>query len=428
MRVISGDSLNAIEGPGWHNGPMAETVPPLSSVPSPARSAAKPLSAPQKALRKLGLVRPIDLALHLPLRYEDETRIIRLADAREGEPAQIEGVVTGAEITLRPRRQLLVTLNDGSDSCTLRFFSFYPSHQKTLSVGARIRARGELRGGFLGWTMMHPSFHAAGGELPNALTPVYPTSAGLPQAYLRRAVVAGLNRAELSDTIPPDALADCPGLRAPGDSRPWSLREALRFLHHPAPDVPLAALEDRSHPAWQRLKAEELLAQQLSQYRAKQERAGLRAPMLPARPGGLHEQLLAVLPFQLTAAQRRVSEDIARDLARPVPMHRLLQGDVGSGKTVVAALAATVAIDAGWQCALWRRLKSWPSSTSASWWAGSRPCWRRWAKPWPGSPAARKRKSARPCWRKFPVARQRWWWVPTLSFRSRCGSSGWRSR
>ncbi len=331
---------------------MAETVPPLSSVPSPARSAAKPLSAPQKALRKLGLVRPIDLALHLPLRYEDETRIIRLADAREGEPAQIEGVVTGAEITLRPRRQLLVTLNDGSDSCTLRFFSFYPSHQKTLSVGARIRARGELRGGFLGWTMMHPSFHAAGGELPNALTPVYPTSAGLPQAYLRRAVVAGLNRAELSDTIPPDALADCPGLRAPGDPRPWSLREALRFLHHPAPDVPLAALEDRSHPAWQRLKAEELLAQQLSQYRAKQERAGLRAPTLPARPGGLHEQLLAVLPFQLTAAQRRVSEDIARDLARPVPMHRLLQGDVGSGKTVVAALAATVAIDAGWQCAL----------------------------------------------------------------------------
>ncbi|WP_101049614.1 ATP-dependent DNA helicase RecG, partial [Macromonas nakdongensis] len=122
--------------------------------------------------------------------------------------------------------------------------------------------------------------------------------------------------------------------------------------HQPRPDVPLAALEDRSHPAWQRLKAEELLAQQLSQHRAKQERAGLRAPVLPTRPGGLHEQLLAVLPFQLTAAQRRVGDDIAQDLARPVPMHRLLQGDVGSGKTVVAALAATVAIDAGWQCAL----------------------------------------------------------------------------
>lgn len=332
----------------WHNRLMAAHA----SSSQPARLSGKSLSAPQKAMRKLGLVRPIDLALHLPLRYEDETRITRLADAREGESVQIEGTVTGAEITLRPRRQLLVTLHDGSDSCTLRFFSFYPSHQKSLSVGARIRARGELRGGFLGWTMMHPSFHAAGGELPDALTPVYPTSAGLPQAYLRRAVLAGLQRADLTDTIPPEALAECPGLCPPGASRPWSLRDALRFLHHPAPDVALSTLEDRSHPAWQRLKAEELLAQQLSQYRAKQERAGLRAPALPTRPGGLHEQLLATLPFQLTAAQRRVGEEIAQDLARCVPMHRLLQGDVGSGKTVVAALAATVAIDTGWQCAL----------------------------------------------------------------------------
>jgi ATP-dependent DNA helicase RecG len=332
----------------WHNRLMAAHA----SSSQPARLSGKSLSAPQKAMRKLGLVRPIDLALHLPLRYEDETRITRLTDAREGESVQIEGTVTGAEITLRPRRQLLVTLHDGSDSCTLRFFSFYPSHQKSLSVGARIRARGELRGGFLGWTMMHPSFHAAVGELPDALTPVYPTSAGLPQAYLRRAVLAGLQRADLTDAIPSEALAECPGLRVPGAVRPWSLREALEFLHRPASDVSLAALEDHSHPAWQRLKAEELLAQQLSQYRAKQERAGLRAPALPIRPGGLHDQLQAALPFQLTAAQRRVGEEIAQDLAHAVPMHRLLQGDVGSGKTVVAALAATVAIDAGWQCAL----------------------------------------------------------------------------
>ena len=116
--------------------------------------------------------------------------------------------------------------------------------------------------------------------------------------------------------------------------------------------MPLATLEDRSHPAWQRLKAEELLAQQLSQLESKRERAALRSPALPAAAGGLHEQLLAALPFQLTAAQRRVGEEIARDLARTVPMHRLLQGDVGSGKTVVAALAAAIAIDAGWQCAL----------------------------------------------------------------------------
>lgn len=320
---------------------------PDAVSPTPAAAAErKPLSAPQKAMRKLGLVRAIDLALHLPLRYEDETRIVRLADAREGETVQIEGTVTASEVSFRPRRQLLVTLDDGSDTCTLRFFSFYPSHQKTLEPGARIRARGELRGGFLGWTMMHPSFRAAGGELPAALTPVYPTSAGLPQAYLRRAVVSGLERAQLSDTVPPEAVAECPGVRG------WTLRQALQFLHHPTPDVSLAALEDRSHPAWQRLKAEELLAQQLSQYQAKLERDLLRAPPLAARTGGLHEQLLAALPFQLTNAQRRVGDEIAQDLARPVPMHRLLQGDVGSGKTVVAALAATLAIDAGWQCAL----------------------------------------------------------------------------
>ncbi|MDD2727733.1 ATP-dependent DNA helicase RecG [Malikia sp.] len=330
----------------------------MSAVPSasPPASASKPLSAPQKALRKLGLVRAIDLALHLPLRYEDETRIVRLRDAREGEEVQIEGIVTSCEVSLGARRQLLVVLDDGSGRCTLRFFSFYPSHQKTLAVGEQIRARGELRGGFLGWTMMHPTFRVAGGELPDALTPVYPTSAGLPQAYLRRAVLGGLDRADLDDTVPPEAVADCPGLRrrGPGGAMEasWTLREALHFLHHPRPDTSLVALEDRSHPAWQRLKAEELLAQQLSQQRAKQERDLLRAPALRCHPGGLDQQLLAALPFGLTGAQARVVGEIVADLARPVPMHRLLQGDVGSGKTVVAALAATVAIDAGWQCAL----------------------------------------------------------------------------
>lgn len=308
----------------------------------------KELSAPQKALHKLGLVRSIDLALHLPLRYEDETRIVRLADAREGQSVQVEGTVTHSEITLRPRRQLLVTLDDGSDTCTLRFFSFYPSHQKALAVGARVRVRGEIRGGFMGRTIMHPAFHAAGGELPHALTPVYPTSAQLPQAYLRKVVASGLARADLSETLPPELLGSLQAVvRAP-----WTLRDALRYLHQPGPDVSLDALEDRSHPAWQRLKAEELLAQQLSQLTAKRKRDALRAPPLRTAPGGLPEQLLGLLPFALTAAQRRVGEEIARDLARPVPMHRLLQGDVGSGKTVVAALAAAIVIDSGWQCAL----------------------------------------------------------------------------
>ena len=308
----------------------------------------KPLSAPQKALRKLGLLRDIDLALHLPLRYEDETRIVRLRDARDGQLAQIEGTVTRSEVSNRPRRQLLVTLDDGSDTCTLRFFTFYPTHQKALAVGERVRVRGELRGGFLGWTMVHPAFHAAGGELPDALTPVYPTSAQLPQGYLRKAVASGLSRADLGETLPPELLKELQGVVR----TTWGLRESLRYLHHPGPDVSLDALEDRSHPAWQRLKAEELLAQQLSQHTARQERAQLRAPSLQTRVGGLQEQLLAVLPFSLTAAQRRVVEETARDLARQIPMHRLLQGDVGSGKTVVAALAAAIAIDAGWQCAL----------------------------------------------------------------------------
>ena len=320
--------------------------------PTVTSPASKALSAPQKALRKLGLVRPIDLALHLPLRYEDETRITPLSEAREGESVQIEGTVTGTEVTARPRRQLLVTLDDGSGTCTLRFFTFYPSHQKALAPGVRIRARGELRGGFLGWTMMHPSFRLAEGALAQALTPVYPTSAGLPQAYLRRAVLGGLARADLVDTVPPPALAECPGLQPLGTVRAWSLRDALQFLHQPTPDVSLHMLQDRSHPAWQRLKAEELLAQQLSQYLARQQRAQLRALALPSRAGGLHEQLLSILPFALTSAQHRVVQEIARDLARSQPMHRLLQGDVGSGKTVVAALAAAIAIDAGWQCAL----------------------------------------------------------------------------
>ena len=304
------------------------------------------LSAPQKALRKLGLVRPIDLALHLPLRYEDETRIVRLADARDGDTVQIEGEVTQQEVSFRPRRQLLVSVNDGSDSCVLRFFNFYPSQQKQMAVGTRIRARGELRGGFGGLTMMHPTVRAAGGELPDALTPVYPTVAGLPQAYLRKAVLAGLAQADLRESVPAQILDET------GLQRLWDLRKALSFLHHPAADVSLAQLEDHTHPAWQRLKAEELLAQQLSQLQARRAREHLRAPVLDSARSGLHEQLLAALPFALTGAQRRVGAEIARDLARHQPMHRLLQGDVGSGKTVVAALAACIAIDAGWQCAL----------------------------------------------------------------------------
>ena len=325
-----------------------------------AAAAKAPAKNPaQLALIKLGLTRDIDLALHLPLRYEDETRLTPLRNARDGDTVQIEATVVTSEIQMRPRRQLVVQVEDADgDPCELRFFSFYPSHQKTLAVGNTLRIRGEIKGGFWGRQMVHPAFRMAGGELPQSLTPVYPTTAGLPQPYLRRAVISGVQRADLAETLPPGA--EVPYARyisQMGDSRPFSLRDALQFLHHPTPDVAIATLEDHSHPAWQRLKAEELLAQQLSQLTAKRERDRLRAPALvPQRLAdgalNLHEQFLAALPFALTTAQRRVCEEIARDLARNVPMHRLLQGDVGSGKTIVAALSAVIAIDAGWQCAL----------------------------------------------------------------------------
>ncbi|MBO9516364.1 MAG: DEAD/DEAH box helicase, partial [Variovorax sp.] len=323
--------------------PAAAKSPPLEKpVPAPAPGAG--LSAVQRALRKLGLLRDIDFALYLPMRYEDETRIVRLADTRDGDTAQIEAVVTSNEVVYRPRRQLIVTVDDGSDTCQLRFFNFYPSQQKQLAVGARVRVRGEVRGGFVGRQMMHPTVKAAGTALPQALTPVYSTIAGLAQPVLRREVRAGLARAVLDETLPAGT--------APHGT--WDLRHALNFLHYPTPDVAMATLEDHSHPAWQRLKAEELLAQQLSQLQARRARAAQRAPVLEADASGgrLHKDLLAALPFTLTGAQQRVGDEITRDLAREVPMHRLLQGDVGSGKTVVAALAAARCIDAGFQCAL----------------------------------------------------------------------------
>lgn len=349
-------------------------MPEASAPPT----APKPIkTAPQKALERLGLVRDIDLALHLPLRYEDETQLVPIATLREGMEAQVEGVVTDSRVQLRPRRQLVVRIGDGDDDLVLRFLHFYPSHLKALAEGARVRVRGQVRGGFLGLEMVHPAFKAVetGAPLAAALTPVYPTTGALPQAYLRKAVASGLARADLAEILPAELL--------PRGLMP--LREALRLLHEPPPDIAIEALEDRSHPAWQRLKFEELLAQQLAQLEAKRERALQHAPRFVARPGGLQERLLAALPFHLTRAQHRVVEEIAADLAREVPMHRLLQGDVGSGKTVVAALAAAVAIADGWQCALMapteilaeqhlRKLVGWlaPLGIGVAWLTGSR--------------------------------------------------------
>ncbi len=350
---------------------------PSSSSAPPDKTPGRAVSAADKALEKLGLVRDIDLALHLPLRYEDETKVVPIAALRDGETGQVEATVTDSRIQFRPRRQLVVTLKDESGDLVLRFLHFYPSQQKTLAVGRLVRARGEARGGFFGLEMVHPTCKvvASGAPLPTSLTPVYPSTVQLSQALLRKAVAAGLARADLDEIVPPELMPP----RLP------MLRDALRRLHEPAPGLDAMALEDRSHPAWQRLKFDELLAQQLSQLQAKRERERQRAPPFAQGPDGLHEALLAQLPFQLTSAQRRVAEEIARDLGRAVPMHRLLQGDVGSGKTVVAALAAAVVIGAGWQCALMapteilaeqhlKKLVGWlaPLGITVAWLTGSR--------------------------------------------------------
>ncbi|MDP1900229.1 MAG: ATP-dependent DNA helicase RecG [Rubrivivax sp.] len=352
-------------------------MPRAQSPPATAQAPAAPLSGPARAMRKLGLVRDIDLALHLPMRYEDETRLVAMSSLRDFSIAQVQGVVQECRVETRARRQLVVRLADDSGELVLRLLHFYPSNQKTLAVGQLVRARGEVRGGFFGREMVHPEFRAVapGAPLPQALTPVYPSSAQLPQAYLRKAVASALARAPLAELLPPEVLpAGLP-----------TLREALQFLHQPSPEVPLATLEDHSHPAWQRLKFDELLAQQLSQAQAQAVRATLAAPALRQPAGGMASQLLAALPFTLTAAQQRVVAEITADIARPQPMHRLLQGDVGSGKTVVAALAAAVSIAAGWQCALmapteilaeqhFRKLVGWlqPLGVTVAWLTGSR--------------------------------------------------------
>jgi ATP-dependent DNA helicase RecG len=319
-------------------------------------------------------VRDVDFALHLPLRYEDETFVVPLSRAREGDTVQVEVTVDDCRVEFRPRRQLVAHTRDGEGSAlVLRFLHFYPSNQKQLATGARVRVRGELRGGFFGAEMVHPVVRSASAPLPMGLTPVYPTTAQISQTALRRAIDDALAHEPLNECLPEHALP--PGLPL--------LRDAVQALHHPSPRDSIASLSDHSHPAWQRLKYDELLAQQLSQLSAKLERAHLRAPGL--RPGALQASLLNALPFELTAAQRRVVGEIASNLALDKPMHRLLQGDVGSGKTVVAALAATIAVDSGWQCALmapteilaeqhFRKLVQWlePLGVGIAWLVGSR--------------------------------------------------------
>lgn len=349
---------------------------PAESRPKEGRGAA---SLVERKLQSLGLHGPEDFLLHLPLRYEDETRVVPIGSLRPGYPAQVEGEVLRSEVMYRPRRQLTAVLADDSGELQLRWLNFYPSQQKQLEKGRRLRARGDVRGGLFGREMVHPRMSNADTALPEALTPVYPSTDGLPQPTLRRAVTQALESADLSDTLP-DSVRGRYGLMA--------FEPAIRLLHAPPPGVSGHELAERAHPAWRRIKFDELLAQQLSLAAARAGRRSKRADRLPMprQPGNLVERLYAALPFALTRAQQRVVDEIAVDLDQPYPMHRLLQGDVGSGKTVVAAVAAAQAISCGAQVAMmaptellaeqhFRKLASWlePLGVGVAWLSGSLP-------------------------------------------------------
>jgi ATP-dependent DNA helicase RecG len=295
-------------------------------------------------LEKLGIRSNFDLVLHLPLRYEDETRLTPLKEAHAGVPVLVEAEVVESEVKYRPRRTLVVKLSDGESDLWLRFLNFYPSQVKQLSPGKWVRLFGEVRPGFFGDEMVHPRYRMIqkGAPLPKSLTPVYPTTAGLSQAVLRDEIGHALDTVLLDDTLD-EALRRKLGLQP--------FRESVLLLHRPPPDVDAASLENRTHPAWRRLKFDELLAQQFAMRLAYRERRAKSAPRLPDQHT-LTNALVKSLPFPLTRAQRNAHTAIARDLAQAHPMRRLLQGDVGSGKTLVAALAALQAVENGWQAAL----------------------------------------------------------------------------
>ncbi|WP_395121179.1 ATP-dependent DNA helicase RecG [Rhodanobacter sp. FW102-FHT14D06] len=330
----------------------ARPVSPAIADPGIAPLATLPGVGPAlvASLGKLGLTRVQDLWFHLPLRYEDKTRITAIADLRAGERAQVEGVVEAVERGFRHRPQLKVAIGDASaQTLLLRFFHFNRAQAEQLVPGTRLLCYGEVRHAAQGLEMVHPSYQRLGDSeasvVDEQLSPVYPTTEGLGQKRLVAVIgkaLALLPPAGQLELIPP-ALCRTHGLT--------SLRDALLYVHRPPPDAHLGQLLLGRHPAQQRLAFEELLTQHLSLKRLRAVVRQRRAPVLGA-PRQLHRQLLRALPFRLTAAQQRVSEEVARDLAQAQPMLRLVQGDVGSGKTVVAALAALAAVHAGYQTAL----------------------------------------------------------------------------
>jgi ATP-dependent DNA helicase RecG len=319
----------------------------LAAVPVTALRGVGPRNA--ERLEKLGIRSVQDLLFHLPIRYQDRTRIIAIAALRPGDQAVIEGTVELAEIRYGRRRSLLVRLADGSGGILLRFFHFSAAQRANMSPGTTLRCFGEVRGGPLGLELIHPEVQRLEGDtagaVEHALTPIYPTTEGLHQLSWRELTsnaLALLDDGGLDELLPA-ALRDATELPA--------LVDAVRLLHRPPPEEAAALQSDGGHPAQRRLALEELLAHQLGLRVLRQRQRRHPAPQLRGDQR-LQRQLLQALPFELTAAQRRVLDELRGDLARPRPTLRLIQGDVGSGKTIVAALAALCCVEAGHQVAL----------------------------------------------------------------------------
>ena len=287
----------------------------------------------KERLARIGLVNDWDYVLHLPLRYEDETAITPIADLVSGSPAQIEGVVIDERVS---PRSLTAVVEDNTGVLQVRLIHFFPSQAQQLRVGARVRLYGEPRSG---WNqtleMVHPRIKRAverTDDLPTTLTPVYPAGEGITQPWLRKRIARALLDVDLTDLLPESIRTK---LRLP------PLRDALQYLHHPPRGATLADLDTHSCPAWQRLKLDELLAQQITLRHSRVLRGKSVAPVLAEpKSGRITPDLIRGLPFRLTGAQARVWKEVGADLALPHPMNRLVQGDVGSGKTVIAALAA----------------------------------------------------------------------------------------
>jgi len=302
------------------------------------------------AFDRLGLQTLQDLWFHLPLRYEDRTRITAIRDLRAGDTAQVEARVEAIESGFRYRPQLRIAVTDDSQqTLVLRFFHFNRAQVNQLAVGARLRCFGEVRHGNHGLEMVHPEYRRVAddgaGSVEDRLTPIYPATEGLGQKRLGGAIRAALTR------LPPDDALELipPELRKV--HKLSSLRDALLYVHTPPPDADLGALALGMHPAQRRLVFEELLTHHLSLKRLRAQLRSHAAPPLQG-DGALRRRFRAALAFKPTHAQERVAAEIARDLGKPLPMLRLVQGDVGSGKTLVAAQAALTAIEAGRQAAL----------------------------------------------------------------------------